>query len=72
MHWIISLMLSDVSEILGRFIWYFASCMATLWEQNLDNRDVMDEKSRTMHLHSSYYGSFTLLESAINAIFSLS
>lgn len=71
-------MLSDVSEILGRSIqvsvWYFASCMATFWEQDLGNRDIielMDEKSRTVHLHSFYYGSFTLLESAISAAFSL-
>lgn len=71
-------MLSDVSEILGRFIqlcvWYFARCMATFWEHDLENKNVielMDEKSRTMHLHSFYYGSFALLQSAINAVFSL-
>lgn len=71
-------MLSDVAGILGRFIqvrvWYFASCMDTFWEQDLENRDIielMDEESRTVHLHCFYYGSFTLLESAISAAYSL-
>lgn len=86
MHWTVlcfihllpALMLSNVSETLSKFIqvsvWYFASCMATFCEQDVENKDIielMDEKSRTVHLHSFYYGSFTLIESAINAAFSL-